>query len=618
MGNWAFLFKISFLQNYHFIKFIHFAMTNYMLKTTAVLVIFCLSVACLPAQTTVENLQNAVQEYNAMREYMNGFNAKTVNDDHLSAVKNRMNKGLPMLEKVLKDGTPEQIKTAQYFKSNFKYQYSFVLGMMGKNAQAYDVLKEIERDITSLTGSDFPLRYEYFGKNFIINWDNFSATQAEYLTSMGEVAYNLSRFEDAIKFTRMALNHSSTTNWLKYIAVNKMLDIYNKKTSLLSDAEYHDFALKSMKQYDALVDENKQTVKDNNYPTTLRGADIILNKAGQNPSAANIQLCAEAAPLAAKYEKSQANALKLFELCYRNNYNERDEFHRVAVSLAKIFVSSDKDRALYVGTTALDKIAAGLTATNCEAMSGLAADYRAFGNNTKAATMSDRHRRCVAEQEAERLRQEELRRKQEEADRKRQHRYEHPFNIYIGLNVFPLLTKPEKMDFGGHIDFRGRRVAHSFGYSIINQKNDLHSSSEDWDGFRAFYAMKIFSKSLSSQFAYSGFYLGYSEKDFQPILAQISSHTDPNDFTTATLIPHDKQYDLLWNNGVQFLGKGFGMDLWAGIGASYYQLSYDDYDVGQYAFTGHDFFESRGKKDSFSIHVRLGMSIGLNMGRKRD
>jgi hypothetical protein len=592
-----------------------------LLTLVAVLPIFSFPIF---GQTPVENLQKGVEEYNAAREYLDGFDSNIITNDNLATLKARMERGVALLDKVLADGNADQVKTARYFRGNFKYEYAFALGMKGENRKAYDVMKEIERDITGLTATDFPLRYEFFGKNFVINWDNFSPTQAEYLTGLGEIAYNLGYYEDALKFTKLGYKHPSTSEWLKYVSVNKLIDIYDKNNKLLTESEYLDYALESVQVYDKLTEDLKETVKENNYPTTLRGTGILIGRSELSPNSANIARCGKAAVIAVGYEKSHINALRLFELCYRSNYQDIPEFDDVALNMAKVMNLSGKERerANFVGLAALDKIASRLT-NKCDDMPAIAEEYRIFGMMAKATAMDDRHRKCVAEQVVERQRQEDMARKQVEANRKRQHRYEHPFNMYLGFNLLPVLTSTDKMDFGGHVDLRGRRVAHSFGYAIINKKNDLYSDNQKWDGFRAFYALKVFGKSLNNQFAYTGLYLGYSEKDFLPLDGQVTSKTIPGDFRQATITPTDKQYDAVWNSGAQVLGKGFGMDIWYGIGASYYQISYTDtnlgsaIDIDEYGITGHDFFEKRSKKDGFSVFIRLGISIGLNLGRVR-
>ncbi|MBK9013094.1 MAG: hypothetical protein IPM82_02855 [Saprospiraceae bacterium] len=164
------------------------------------------------AQTPTENLQSAVEIYNALREYQGGFDSKTITQSNIDDVKTRMDKGVALLDKVIREGNADQIKASRYFKNNFKYEYGFVLGMKGQNAKSYEVMKEIEKDITAFISADFPLRYEYFGKNYVINWDNFAPTQAEFLTGFAEISYNLGKYEEAVP--------STVWHWHIHIRVN--------------------------------------------------------------------------------------------------------------------------------------------------------------------------------------------------------------------------------------------------------------------------------------------------------------------------------------------------------------------------------------------------------------
>ena len=74
----------------------------------------------------------------------------------------------------------------------------------------------------------------------------------------------------------------------------------------------------------------------------------------------------------------------------------------------------------------------------------------------------------------------------------------------------------------------------------------------------------------------------------------------------------------MWNNGLQALGRPFGVDFWFGIGASYNQLSFKELDPSDgYTFTGDDFFDNRKKLESIVLKMRMGVSVGLNFGKKR-
>src|SRR5690349_8559983 len=113
------------------------------LKTAAFAVgCFCLQLPLATAQTPAEDLQNAVVIFNALREYEDGLVASELTDDQVADVKARVDKAVPMLEKVIREGNADEIKTARYFKANFRYEYLFILGMKGRNKEAYDICKE--------------------------------------------------------------------------------------------------------------------------------------------------------------------------------------------------------------------------------------------------------------------------------------------------------------------------------------------------------------------------------------------------------------------------------------------------------------------------------------------
>ena len=154
--------------------------------------------------------------------------------------------------------------------------------MKGQNKQSLEVMRAIEREFTSFTSSDFPLRYIFTGKNYIINWENFAPTQAEYYTGFGEVLYNLSYYEDAVRVSRIAVAHPNTTEWLQYIAVNKLLDINAQNNMLIPAQELEELALKSIRFYDLLVESSKKTAADNNYPKVQRGMNVLLTNVAPN------------------------------------------------------------------------------------------------------------------------------------------------------------------------------------------------------------------------------------------------------------------------------------------------------------------------------------------------
>ena len=145
--------------------------------------------------------------------------------------------------------------------------------------------KQFEADITRYSSIDFPMSYDYFDKKYSIKWDNFSLTQAEYFTGAGEICYNLGKYPDALRFAKFALDHPAVSSYLRYIAVNKILDVGVKNPALLSETERQDYALKSIQLYESQDEEEKKVINENKYPTVKRGS-VILGNASETDNSA--------------------------------------------------------------------------------------------------------------------------------------------------------------------------------------------------------------------------------------------------------------------------------------------------------------------------------------------
>jgi hypothetical protein len=600
-------------------------MKNLIHFTIPVLLLLFLSTG-LVAQTPEENLQNAVETYNALKVYIEGLTLETIKDSNVDDAKNRMDKSVALLDKVIRDGNADQIKTARYFRNNAKYQYSLVLGMMGYNHQAYDVMKEIERDVTSFTAADFPFRYTYFGKNFIINWENFSTTQAEFLVSFAEICYNTSKYEDALRINKKALAHPNLTDWLRYVGVNKMLDIHDKNNKLLSPEERADYALKAMQEYDKLSTEFKELVKEYNYPTVKRSSDILVTDTKSNPSQQAVNRCAEAAPLVVKYDPDNPNALKLYELCYDNNHQGQMAWDRVAYDYTNVLrtqsqLSDQKKfdhelRIRKVALAAIARIAAGTGSSDCEALAAIAAMYKDWQENAKEMEYLKKSEKCL-----------QSRKKAEEKAQKEARRSNRNFNLYIGADILPLFQTNPRRDYGAVVNFVFKETAIEFGYKIVRDNkenifdmwvNEVDDASQDdisrWDGYKAHFQPKFFTE--NSDRGYVGFLLGYYEKNFDPMTVSVINDSDGS-YSLQEFDPSAKQYVGMFTMGNMLLGRGFGIEMTGGIGAIYNSfnsgnsLNRDEYTI--------DNILLENRKDNYwSPVMRLGLTMGLNFGRGRS
>lgn len=574
-----------------------------------------LSDQCL-AQTTVNLLEQGVEQYNAMRTYIGGITIKNITDENVEDVKTRLTKGVALLDKVIKEGNSDQIKTARYFRLNYKYQMGFVYGMKGNNSKAMETFREIEKEFTSFSSSDFPLRYVFFEKNFIIKWEDFAPTQAEFYTAFGELAYNMNKYNDASRVLRLALVHPNLNEWLTYICYNKMLDIADKDPQQLGEAELQEFALKSIQSYDKLPEESLKTVDEYNYPKVLRGVRILLNSVEINRTPLALERCATAVPVAAKREPKSDEVLQLYELCYRNHLSADAAFHTAAEAYARNMASTSSQRATNVGLAATDNLAKAASMTDCEAMTTLAEKYRFWKKTELAGQYETKAQTCIEERAKAAKKAEKAARRSYSGSN---------FNFYVGAHILPLLNTNPKRDYGAAVNFAFKRTALEFSYTLINQNKenifDLWISEVDdadqdnisrWDGFKAHFQPKFLAREGNFN-SYIGVLLGYNQKNFDEMTVNVT-HDSDGAFSSETFKPSVKQYVLMVNFGAMRLARGFGADLFWGLGANY-SFFEDGSEINRDEYTIDNPLLEYRKDKYFGFVMRLGFTMGLNFGR---
>jgi tetratricopeptide (TPR) repeat protein len=582
--------------------------------------IYAISALCLTlistrafAQTPKETLEKGVETYNALREYSRTLTNETITMESVEDIKDRVEKGTILLDKVVKEGTADQIRVARYFKTNFQYELGYMYGMKGNNKAGYAVFKVIENDITAYKSSDFPMTYEYTTKIFKITWENFATTQAEYFTGMGEMSYNMGKYEDAYTMTKNSLAHKNTTNWLSYIGVNKILDIRAKQKNLVSDNEYYDFTLKSMKTYTALTTEEKKTVVDNAYPTWERGYKIFNNLVENNNSFQNLPTTIGEAAQILRVVNENEKAAHFFKYALKNNWGTATIWKNEVLPTAKTV----KDNTL--GLTVLGRLTSSISSTDCDNLEAFAKDYELFGDAAKAAEFKKKAEKCRQQKEADAKQAEEERQKQEERQARERRKANRDNHIFVGVNVFPLFSKPA--DLGGVLNFGAKKTMIELSYLKITKKKENYFDlatkeikdvqEHKWDGYFAHVALKFSGKGFKrNMMSYSGLLFGYGQRTFEPFNANVT-----NTLTKKTLIkpfnPTNKQYIGMANFGYMALNR-FGFDMYMGLGAAYNQFDGGNTEVwNKDGFTIEDKMVANRKPNYFSFIMRIGVSVGF-------
>ncbi len=584
------------------------------------LYLLCVSVV-LPlssyAQTAEKDLENAVEHYNALRALMTGVSkAAAVTPELQRNVKERHDKGLALLDNVISTGNAEQIKTSRYFAFNFKYKYAFLLGIKGENTTAYNAMKAIKNDLTLYTqANNFPFRYRKEEKNFIVKYDDFSSTIGEFYTGYSELAFKNKNMDESLEYARKAYTFANKSAMLHYIALNQLIITLTEKKEY--NTEMARYAMEQIQCYaQKLKPEEQATIEENKFPTPLSRSRTLKNVLDKKPDfAERFRICGEAAKvLMTQSKRDDSHILDFFEIAIKEavTLNEAIDFAKSRLdaknrefATTKVDENQFTTRLKQLGRDAVDRRYPNLTtAADCSAMTTVAELYEKFDAKDKARRLRDEADACTKKQ------------------RREQWKRENPFNVYLGIYPFLLMTKSENMDFGGHLDFRGKRNAHSFGYTLIQNKRDytviingLENTEESkvyWNGFKARYAYKHFSRRDGT---YMGLMLTYADKKYKQILSDVTVN---NRVLNAAFNATEKQYEAMYIFGIQILGKGVGMDYHIGLGASY-----NEFDGGNATYwqkenitVANSFLVKRPKRGIYP-QFRMAYSIGLNIGKKR-
>lgn len=565
------------------------------------------------AQTPKENLEKGVEIYNALREYTRTLTSQTVSSESIKDMKNRIERGTSLLDKVVKEGNADQIRVARYFKNNFQYELGFMYGMKGDNKASYDVYKTIETSISAYKSSDFPMTYEYFSKIFKITWENFGVTQAEYFTGMGEVSYNLGKYEDAYAMTKNSLAHKNMTNWLRYISINKILDIRAKKKTLVPDEEYQDFTLKSMKTFTELSHDDKKVVADNKYPTWERGYKIFNSLIDENANTQSLGIkIGEAAQILRGVNENE-KAAKFFTFALKNNWGTTILMKNEVLPTAR--AANDKT----LGLDVLGRLVIAIGATDCESLEAFSNDYKQFGDEAKAGDLTKKVETCRRKKEEEAKRIAAERKKEEERLARERRKASRESHFFVGVNIFPLFTKPA--DLGGVINFGAKKTLFEVSYLKVTKKKDNYFDLElreikdvkehKWDGFFTHLAFKFSGKGARRDMKpYSGLLLGYGQRVFEPFTSNVTNTVDKKT-VSKTFNPTNKQYIGMVNMGVLVL-KNLGIDMYVGAGAAYNQFNGGNSEVwNKETFTIEDKMVANRKPAYFNFMMRIGMSVGF-------
>ncbi|MGL4599348.1 MAG: hypothetical protein ACRCYO_17630, partial [Bacteroidia bacterium] len=449
----------------------------------------------------------------------------------------------------------EQVKTIRYFDMLNDYEIGFVYGMLKRDDDAYTTLNSIKGEFEYFSATDqFPIRYPYYGKNYIAKFENFSPLLARYYTGMGEIAANLDKYEESLMWSRKAIAFSYSSDWYRYIACNKILEV--KKKQDIWDKEVLDVALNQLQVYNKLDTSYKRTIKENKYPTNKTSTGRIKTCLEKKPElAAGEYHRGTAAPILISL-RDYENGFAFYEKAIKGGFSNQNKNYLLDAAR-----QASKNDYPKVGILALDKIRENISsAVSCDEWKEISQLYKTFENKTGETDAQQKYDACITDlnRQAAKKRKEELR-----ASRM--------FGLYVGFYPLPILTRfAHYRDFGVVAGIMTRPLTIEASYKIINRNyaiyDDLSFKNIDVDGYGVFWsgnrmhlAFKFHKKNSGSDRFYLGPLFEIVDREFEPMYAQVFDQNNTMLYGGAHLPfqAKERSYSLFFNYGSYYAKKHF-------------------------------------------------------------
>jgi hypothetical protein len=149
-------------------------------------------------------------------------------------------------------------------------------------------------------------------------------------------------------------------------------------------------------------------------------------------------------------------------------------------------------------------------------------------------------------------------------------------------------------------------------YFDLTMKGVKEVPQHNFKGFATHIAYKGANRygSTKTRKIYTGLLLGYNQRTFTPFNSEVMTTSDSRK-STKSFAPTAKQYSLMVNGGCMILKK-YGVDLYAGVGATYNKFNGGNSEVWNktgYKIT--DALVANRKPSYFGMTARVGVSVGF-------
>lgn len=512
------------------------------------------------AQTANEiKLQEAVQKYNTLRSESDKLTAAS----SIYEITEICGKFIDLDKDFIAITNPDSDQMTvviSYFRMNTLYEAGYNYGRAGMNNEAYDILKGIEFLVSGFVSADFPLRYQYFGKAYSIQYSNFQPTKYQYYVGYAEICNNLGKTDEALEKVRMSESVRISENALfnRCIALNIGTKI--KESRQEYDREQADFCINMMESYSNLSDDYLKEYAKSKQDLSLKGWERLQKTLN---SSANLS------PNGDYYKRAVAPLAKF------NHLKEAAEAYKKAISAncfdrAFLFEAFEFGMAndQNISLIAADRLMYITGNTDCNEWDKISGLYLKLDNTDKVSAAAKKASEC--------------RKAQARAIKKANQN----FHLYVGTYPFRYMTKTEKMDFNGIVGILSGKTMINLSAAKVRQKryyfsdlwiNSWESTDDNWkptwDGFEADLSIRFANERFNKTGSYSYFgpRFGYARKTLSAVGTNV---TDKNGYTTfQTFNPVDEQIQIMFESGGIVYGKTLALDMNIGFGAYYGSFS---------------------------------------------
>lgn len=619
-------------------------------KTLLFFFIFCISTF---SQTISDKFDNALNLYQTNTQKLNEFNE----DDYLDILELEddlydLEKNFIFVYNQMSDIYQNQNSTyrlgAAYYALLSNEKLARVYNHQFRFEDAYNKLKEIMSRVDGTQPIYVPINYPFNGKNYEVQAIHVQNFKADYYMNMSKTCYSLAKYSEAVSnmYSLIGLENASVEK--KHTAYKNLIEIRNSNKYNFTNDEGISNLTGYLQNYYQQAPQLREIIKIDTTEMTYNEvlSYILYDAKNSTLSKQSISNIASALVTLSANNDHTEIVFDLYQYVLNNYFSSSDysgnqyaynlkknpyEFFIAVEAAARhavnfefkgndylstalnILSKKEKDKAKQVGQQALQKMAdLAVLQNNCEQLAVAINGFESWEFASEFAKYSKLIEPCRTAVK-----------KEQERKLRAERRANSKFNIYAGLYPLGLMTKPENMDFGGVLNFTGKKSAYEFSYLKIANKQEnyfdiwakeIDYEAEDmpkWDGYYTHFQYKAFS---GQDPIYTGFLLGYAIKNFGSMTTDIVN-TQNNALSTANFDPSTKQYIFMVNEGILSLSKGFGYDAYFGIGVSYNIFDSGNNTLDRTVYQIKNTTLQNRENAYFSYMMRVGLTIGLNIGK---